>query len=90
MIQESLMLKRIQDLVKKSDLSKTDKVDFIEALSKVNDEELENMATLFTESSYWIKVMCDNYRQKKEAVDEKSEEKWNAIVAQEKAILQNL
>jgi len=87
---ESLMLKRIQDLVQKSDLSKEDKADFISALSIATDEELENMAALFIESSYWIKVMSDNYKQKKEAASEASEEKWNNIVAQEKTMLQNL
>lgn len=87
---ESLMLKRIQDLVKKSDLSKEDKGDFISALSMASEEELENMAALFVESSSWIQIMSDNYKNKKNAIDDKSEEKWNAIVAQEKAMLQNL
>lgn len=87
---ESLMLKRIQDLIQGSDLSKQDKIDFIDAIQSASDEELENLATLFNESPYWIGVMSDNYKQKKQASDEKSEEKWNKIVADEKAMLKNL
>lgn len=87
---ENFLFKKISDLIKKSDLSKDDKADFIDALSAINDEELENLATLFSESPSWIAIMSDNYKQKKSAANEKSDEKWNAIVAQEKAMLQNL
>jgi hypothetical protein len=87
---ESLILKRVGELIEKSQLSQKDKSNFVSLLSRATDEELENIVSLFSESSSWVEVMYDNYKNKEAALENKDSDQWNTIVAGEKSMLQVL
>ena len=87
---ESLVFKQIKLLIGKSMLSKKEQDEFISILTHVSNDELEQVATLFVESSSWIEIMYHNYKDKQEALEQKDVDKWKGIVSQEESILGTL
>ncbi len=87
---ENKIFDKIKESIEKSTLEKADKENFISVLSEVtNQSELENLAMLFSESETWVGVLYDNYKDKKQALEEKDEKKWDKIMKDEVSMLES-
>lgn len=87
---ESLYLKRFSDLVNKSNLSKEDKKALIDIFSKATDEDIENALSLCMRDSYWLLIINDNFKAKKEALSSGDADLWKKILKGEQTQFQTV
>ena len=82
---EGAYFRKLKELVEKSSLSAEDKTSLTELFSRGNESELENLLMLFMENPYWISVINDNYKSKKEAIESNNANLWQEIMKGEES-----
>jgi hypothetical protein len=84
------ILDKIKEKIKSSDLTDSEKEEFQNILTGVDEKELSPVAGLFSENISWVRLLFDNYRFKKEALVNNDFEAVEKILKQEKEMLQKM
>lgn len=83
-------LEKIKELILKSDISDSEKIDLITLFSKAKDEELEPVSDLFSNDLSWVKKISENYKAKQVANITENSDLWKKIINEEEKELKEI
>ena len=75
--------KKIEKIILNSDLISDDKGELVEAFSELDEDNLKNILELFIEDNSLIRVVNQNYKDKKVALSSGTDSDWKKIILEE-------
>lgn len=85
-----LNIDKIKEQLVDSDLPKNEREELIEMFALGNDADLEPLTKLFEEDQKWIRIIADNYKEKKAAFKNKDPLRLEDIIKSEELLLVKL
>lgn len=81
---------KIKELIEKSSVPLSEQESLLLLFTKVRDQDLEPMLSLFVEDSLWIEKINDNFKAKQAALATGNQVLWQKIVQEEESQLKEL
>ena len=75
---------KINEIITESDLSKEEKWEFTGIFAKTNDEALKPVLKLLQSDKRWVRILFDNYQEKKKVLVTGNMDAWRDVVERQK------
>ncbi len=78
--------KKIIEILNNSDISEQEKDNFLNILLFVPDEDFDELSQTIEQNPKLIREVLDNYKLKKEALENQDKDKWDKALQQEEEL----